>query len=169
MGCLYAFDNGVPMLHNMSAPFLNALEDKPQLVISKKSFCRKKGFTRGNTMFGFGNGCIMKQKGSIFEPLKFKKHPEIEHNSIYIYIYTSYIHACKHIYIYIYTYLYTHIKIYACVYISTFKLEILFVGSPYMCLYVSKDVGMNEPTNEWTSKFMCIWMDVFSAYVLCLM
>ena len=43
-----------------------------------------RGFTGGKHVFLFESGCIRKQKqGSIFEPLK--KHPEIEHNSIYIY------------------------------------------------------------------------------------
>ena len=61
----------------------------PEIVCVKK-----KGFKVSpgeNTIFGFQNGCIRKRKtGTFFEPLKGKKHPEIEHNSTYIH---TYIHA----------------------------------------------------------------------------
>ena len=77
MGCLEAFDNGVPMLRNISTPFLNALDDKLQVGISRDTLRRMKRFYRGKTRF-FG---LQAKNGSIFEPLKNKKHPEIEHNS----------------------------------------------------------------------------------------
>ena len=54
MGCLEAFDNGVPMLRNISTPFLNALDDKLQVGISRDTLRRMKRFYRGKTrFFGF--------------------------------------------------------------------------------------------------------------------
>ena len=50
MGCLEAFDNGVPMLHNISAPFLNALDDKLQVGISRDTLRRMKRFHREKTL-----------------------------------------------------------------------------------------------------------------------
>ena len=51
MGCLEAFENGVPMLRNISAPFLNALDDKPQVCFSRPSLVRMKRFHRVKTRF----------------------------------------------------------------------------------------------------------------------
>ena len=51
MGCLEAFENGVPMLRGGSAPFLNALEDKPQVCFLRPNFVRMKRFHRGQARF----------------------------------------------------------------------------------------------------------------------
>ena len=97
MGCLEAFENGVPMLRGGSAPFLNALEDKPQVWFSVASLVRMKRFHRGKTLFLFESGGIRKhKKGSIFEPLK--KAPRNwtqQHMYIYLSIYLSvYMYIC---------------------------------------------------------------------------
>ena len=49
-----AFDNGVFMLCNMSAPFLNALDDKLDVGVSRNILHRMQRFHRGkNTFFCF--------------------------------------------------------------------------------------------------------------------
>ena len=69
MGCLEAFENGVPMLRGGSAPFLNALEDKPQVCSLRPNFVRIKRFHRGKTRFFFLSGCIWnKKKGAFLNP-----------------------------------------------------------------------------------------------------
>ena len=88
MGCLDAFDNGVPMLRNISAPFLTALDDKLEVGISRDTLRRMKRFHQGKTRFFVSRWLHQEAKnGSILEPLKRKKHPEIEHNHISISIY----------------------------------------------------------------------------------
>ena len=47
MGCVYAFDNGDPTLRNISAPFLNALDDSRQVVILGESLCQTRKFYWG--------------------------------------------------------------------------------------------------------------------------
>ena len=65
------FENGLPMLRGESAPFLNVLEDKPQVCFSRASLVRMKRFHRGNTrFFSFQVVASGTKKGSIFEPLK---------------------------------------------------------------------------------------------------
>ena len=87
-GCLYAFDNGDSMLRSISTPFLKALDDKQQVVISRQSLCETTWFHRVKTRFwGFEMVVSGGTNGNILEPLKNKKHPGIEHNSAYIYIY----------------------------------------------------------------------------------
>ena len=66
MGCLEAFENGVPMLRNMSAPFLNALDDKPQVCFSRPSLVRMKRFHGGKHVFLVLSGCICNKKREAF-------------------------------------------------------------------------------------------------------
>ena len=70
MGCLKAFENGVPMLRNISAPFLNALDDKPQVWFSRASCGSDEKVSPGeNTFF-----CLKvvasgsKKKGAFLNP-----------------------------------------------------------------------------------------------------
>ena len=83
MGCLEAFENGVPMLRNISAPFLNVLDDKPQVCFSRASLVRMKRFHWGKTFFlkVVASGS---KKGNIFE-LNTTAYIYI-HTYIYIYI-----------------------------------------------------------------------------------
>ena len=51
MGGLDAFDNEVPMLRNISAPFLKAFDDKLEVGISRDTLRRMKRFHREKTFF----------------------------------------------------------------------------------------------------------------------
>ena len=83
MGCLYAFDNGEPMLRNISTPFLNALDDTQQVGISRESLCQT---TRVHyTIFGFQNGCIRRQRTGASLNLKKKAPRNSTHQHIFLY------------------------------------------------------------------------------------
>ena len=91
MGCLEAFENGVPMLRGESAPFLNALEDKPQVCFSRANLVRMKRFHRGKTRFFFFlfKWLHLEQKREHFWTLKMKKSAPKLNTTAYIYIYIS--------------------------------------------------------------------------------
>ena len=71
MGCLEAFENGVPMLRGGSAPFLNALEDKPQVCFFKTQFCSDQEVSPGeNTFFFLFKWLHLEQKkGAFLNPI----------------------------------------------------------------------------------------------------
>ena len=88
MGCVHAFDNGEPMLRNISAPFLNALDDSQQVVIFRQSLCQTTWFHQGKTRFwGFKMVPSGGKKRNIFDPPPTPQKNETEHNSMHIYIY----------------------------------------------------------------------------------
>ena len=83
------FNNGVLMLRNISAPFLNALKGNPRWTLRCCGPHNWVAFTGGRSgfFFIFVRYLFTKKKNAFLNLLAKKKRPEIEHNSIYIYIY----------------------------------------------------------------------------------
>ena len=110
MGCLYAFDNGEPMLRNISTPLLNALDDKQQGRHFQREFVLERLVSPGEKHNFWVSKWLHQEakKGAFLNRWKEKCTPEIEHNSVYIYIYIIYIYIWLYIYIYISIYVYLH-------------------------------------------------------------
>ena len=84
------FNNGVLMLRNISAPFLNALKDNPRWRCRCFGAHNWIAFTGGRSVFFFFHfrSYLFTKKNAFLNLLAKKKRPEIEHNNIYIYIHT---------------------------------------------------------------------------------
>ena len=89
MGCLEAFENGVPMLRGESAPFLKALEDKPQVCFLWTNLVRIMTSHRGKTRFFVLQVLASWPKiEEHFWTHKMKKNAPKLNTTAYIYIYT---------------------------------------------------------------------------------
>ena len=82
------FNNGVLMLRNISAPFLNALEDNPWWTL--RGCCPENCLPFTGAKYGFchfHSFQVHDKKRAFLNLLAKKKRPVLEHNSIYIYIF----------------------------------------------------------------------------------
>ena len=88
MARVYPFNNGVLMLRNISAPFLNALEDNPWWTLRGCCLENCLPFTGGKIGFcHFHSFQVHEKKRAFLNLLAKKKRPVFEHNSIYICVY----------------------------------------------------------------------------------
>ena len=77
-------------MRNISAPFLNALDDKQQVVMSRQSLCRTTWFTRGKHDFWVSKWFHQEAKREHIRTLKKKNTPKLNTTThMYIYIYTQ--------------------------------------------------------------------------------